>query len=377
MKNDWKSRARRNKLIASTLIPLYRAAKSVARFPKEYRLYKETKARLARNDGRPRIFYVGVPAHANLGDLAQGVCIRRWLKKHYAADFDVVEIETNALVNTRFSLLKTFKRQYKDGDFIVFQSGYTTTDLGGYADEMHRAVMKATPQAKMLMAPQTIFFQSEKRKALTSKVYNGVSGLFFLARDRVSFGMAQEMFPDIPTAQFPDIVTTLIGTKRFDGERNGVLFCCRDDSEQFYSDEEIDALMKRCSAFAPVAKTDTTKNNRKNDVVKNAEKFVWEEIESYSRYKLIVTDRYHGTIFSLVAGTPVVIIKTTDHKVTTGAEWFRGVYDEHVRVADSLDEAYEIVKELYAKDLARCLPPYFETEYYDKLPEMFKNAVQK
>ncbi len=66
-----------------------------------------------------RIFYLGIPAHANLGDLAQGVCIRRWLKKHYP-DRRVVEIETNALVNTKFSVLKQFKAVYKKGDIIVF-----------------------------------------------------------------------------------------------------------------------------------------------------------------------------------------------------------------------------------------------------------------
>ncbi len=60
--------------------------------------------------------------------------------------------------------------------------------------------------------------------------------------------------------------------------------------------------------------------------------------------KLIITDRYHGTILSLVAGTPVIVIKTTDHKVTTGAEWFRGVYDDYVYLAESLQQAYDIAK---------------------------------
>ena len=68
------------------------------------------------------------------------------------------------------------------------------------------------------------------------------------------------------------------------------------------------------------------------------QKHIINEIERYSHYKLIVTDRYHGTIFSLVAGTPVIIIKTTDHKVITGAEWFKGLYDKYVYVANTLDD---------------------------------------
>lgn len=51
-----------------------------------------------------------------------------------------------------------------------------------------------------------------------------------------------------------------------------------------------------------------------------------------SHYKVVITDRYHGTIFSLIANTPVIIIKSTDHKVTTGADWFKGIYDDYVYV---------------------------------------------
>ena len=101
------------------------------------------------------------------------------------------------------------------------------------------------------------------------------------------------------------------------------------------------------------------------------------EIDTYAHYKAVVTDRYHGTILSLAAGTPVIIIKTTDHKVTTGAEWFKGVYDDYVYVADSLDEAYEIAKSVLKKELTNKLPPYFETNYYDKLPEIFSKEIRK
>ena len=65
-----------------------------------------------------------------------------------------------------------------------------------------------------------------------------------------------------------------------------------------------------------------------------------------------ITDRYHGTIFSLCAGTPVIILKTTDHKVTTGADWFKGVYDDYVYVAKDLDDAYSLCQKVLAKKLS-------------------------
>lgn len=340
-------------------------------------LYLKTSDKLRKLEkNKKSVFYLGIPAHSNLGDLAQGVCIRRWLKKHYP-ERQVVEIETNALVNTPFSLLNKLAKLYKSGDIIVFQSGYTTTDLGGFADEMHRAVMKVLPNAEMLMLPQTIFFQNKANEKRTAESYNSMKHMLFLARDRVSFGMAKQMFPDIPVMQFPDIVTTLIGNYSFDYSRDGIMFCCRDDGEKYYSDEEILSLMNKCEKLCKVAKTDTTKVGKTADIVRNAKSYIMNEIDTYAHYKAVITDRYHGTILSLVAGTPVIIIKTTDHKVTTGAEWFKGVYDDYVYVANSLDEAYEIAKSVLNKELTNKLPPYFETNYYDKLPEIFSKEIRE
>ena len=82
-----------------------RAALSARHFLLSVKLYKKTSARLNKVERRGAVvFYLGIPAHRNLGDLAQGVCIRRWLKKHYP-EHQIIEIETNALVNTPFSLL--------------------------------------------------------------------------------------------------------------------------------------------------------------------------------------------------------------------------------------------------------------------------------
>ena len=221
------------------------------------------------------------------------------------------------------------------------------------------------------MLPQTVFFKNDANKNRTAESYNSAKNMLFLARDRVSFNQAKEMFPDIPVELYPDIVTTLIGSKEYKNERNGILFCCRNDGEKYYSDEEINNLMHKCTHLCAVTKTDTTKRGKTAQIVANAEQYINQEIEEYAKYRLIVTDRYHGTILSLVAGTPVIIIKTTDHKVTTGADWFKGVYDSHVCIAEDLDDAYIKAQDILGKDIEYRLPPYFEQEFYDKLPGLF------
>lgn len=337
----------------------------------EYRLSQTTKRRLNTKNNRVKIFYFGIPVHGNLGDLAQGVCIRRWIHKHYS-NYQVIEIETNAIVNTHFSVLNRIKKVCQPSDIIIFQSGYTTTDLGGFADEMHKKVIQAFPQNRIIMMPQTIFFKSDIRKKECSDIYNGHRKMLFLARDTVSYKMAKEMFPDIPVECYPDIVTTMIGNFPVNTNRDGIMFCLRDDGEKYYTDKDLERIIEKCSSFAKTSRTDTTK---RNSVVSKAEEYIDSEIKKYSRYKVMITDRYHGTILSLAAGTPVIILKTTDHKVVTGADWFKGVYDDYVFVAADLDEAFSLAKEIYNKELTYNLVPYFEKRYYDALPSLFKNKI--
>lgn len=345
-------------------------ALSVRKYVLNAKLYHSTKVKLINSEhANNAIYYLGIPAHANLGDLAQGMCIRHWLKKNYPNSL-VVEIETNALVNTHFPLLNKLKKSYQTGDMVIFQSGYTTTDLGGYADEMHRAVIDALPEAKFLMMPQTIYFKSKKNQDRTSKCYNKAKNMLFLARDRVSYGMACEMFPNITIMQYPDIVTSLIGSYHYDYPREGILLCCRNDGEQFYTCDELNSLKSKLSKVIKTEITDTTKNVKFKEINKNISGYVEKEINSYAHYNLIITDRYHGSIFSLAANTPVIVIRTTDHKVTTGVEWFKGVYDDYIFLADSLDDAYNVAQKILNTTFDYNLKPYFKEKYYDKLPEL-------
>ena len=320
-----------------------------------------------------KIVYFGIPVHNNLGDQAQGVCIRKWLKKHYI-NIPIVEIETNAVVNTMFPIIRKLKHLIKDDDFFVFQSGYTTTDLGGYADLMHRTICLEFPNNKKLMMPQTVFFKNEKNKMLTASILNADKNLLFLARDSISYHTALEMFPDINVMLFPDIVTTLIGTLTFSNKREGILFCLRDDTEKFYPDSELELLISKCKSITDrIERTDTTKRIARINF--NAEQHILDEISNYSNYKLIVTDRYHGTIFALAANTPVVILKTTDHKVITGADWFKGVLDEYVFVAEDLNSAFELIHKLYYNSYSCAIDNYFEKKYYDKLADYFNKGL--
>lgn len=328
--------------------------------------------------GIKRVYYFGITEHPNLGDMAQHYCINKWIGDNYP-NYELIKLKANDVTDpiytNRFfnNLRKVFS---VENDIVVFQSGYCTQDLGGKHPLMHRLVCDFLPDAHILMMPQTIFFQHEENKRICAENHNKAKNMLFLARDFVSYDMAKEMFPDLRVKAYPDIVTTLIGTLRYDNTRNGVCLCTRNDGEKLYSSKEINNLAMKLVDFGiPVKQKDTQSHAKAEEIRNNLQYFIETEIESYSHYQVTITDRYHGTIFSLCAGTPVIIIKTNDHKVTTGADWFKGVYDEYVYVADDLDDAYSLAKQVVNKKLNYQLEPYFKTSYYDKLKELFESTM--
>lgn len=362
-------------LVKKYLFWLYRPVLKAYRHNKAYKHHILEVSRLdeinAKNEPQ-RIFYLGITEHSNLGDNAQFYCIRRWIKKNYP-DIPCYEFESTTICDHETDFIKKFMEVYKPQDIIIFQSGYCTQDLGGNHEEMHRLICDNLPHARILMMPQTIFFQKEENKLRTSKSYNQAHNMLFLARDKVSYEIALEMFPDIKVELYPDIVTTLIGTLKFDNPRNGVCLCTRNDGEKYYSEEEIEFLKHRIeSEGVHVKQKDTYTSKSYQKIRKNQQAFIENEIETFSHFNVTITDRYHGTIFSLAAGTPVIIIKTNDHKVVTGADWFKGIYDDYVYVVKDLDEAFTKYKELNHKKFKYSLIPYFENQFYNLLKSKFE-----
>lgn len=321
------------------------------------------------------IFYFGIPMHSNLGDLAQYCCIKNFIAKEYP-EYNVVEIDSKVFMDDRSSLREDLKHYIKKDDYIFFQSSYCTQDLGGVEDLMHQAVMNDYPDNKLVMFPQTIYFKSEVRRKQASEIYDSHQHLLFLARDMVSYNFAKDMFPHVPVYAYPDIVTTLIGEYHFSAQRKGFFLCLRNDVEKYYQDSDIEMLKARLESVDTVESGDTTLTVKVNAETNNLRSYIDGFIEKLSKYKVVITDRYHGTILSLAANTPVVVIKSNDHKVVTGVDWFKGVYDDRVVYADNLEDAERIAKEFWKKP---CLPdakPHFWDAYYGKLKFLIDDTME-
>lgn len=328
-----------------------------------------------------RVILFVEPHHPNLGDLAQLICTREWIKKTYP-DYKLIEagqffipfdnhLESHFLNLDVLKLLLLQLLIYK-GDLLIGHSGYFFVDhhSGWLAYEL---IIRKFPNNRFVILPQTVNFFDPFVIERVKKSFSNSHNLTLLCRDEISFKKAQALFEGIHLLLFPDIVTSLIGTKSFHNRRDGILFCLRDDVEAFYSEEEINTLINRFTNIH-IEKVDTTLKLPIKEVQRRTNFYIEDMIRKMSTFQVVVTDRYHGTIFSAIASTPVVVINSSDHKLSSGVNWFpKDIFGDMVQYANDLDDAYLKIKNMLSQGKNRKdNPPYFKEKYWDKLIDFIK-----
>lgn len=368
---------RRNEKVKEFLAPFYKGYI----YCKEYNRNKcyaigAIKKLLEVDITQKRIWYFCVPTHSNLGDQAQACCIEKYFRKFFS-DHIVFKLSNNAFDFYEEKILMILKEKIKETDLIFFQSGYTFTGIHPY-ENMHRKIVENFPYNKIVFLPQTVKFKNQKILENVQNFYGKYDNIYFFARDKISYDIYKSIFPEHRNVYcFPDIVTTEIGNYDFNNnERNGILLCVRNDAEKLYSFQEISLFKEKLQKIAKVSLSDTNSETKENSL-KEYWKKIEETIDDYAQYQVIITDRYHGTIFALIANTPVIILKTTDHKVVAGADWFEGVYEDYVYVVNDLEEASQVAQQIVTGFEYRKLPSYFKEKYYDRLKDIIEYGELK
>ncbi len=335
------------------------------------------------NSFRKKVILIGYPTHSNLGDQAQLMCTYKWIKENYS-DCKVIAIPCHTyfegitpypiiiIWSIAFALIfGTLKLTIHKNDIFIGHSGYYLVDHHGGWYKFVR-IAKIFPKNPFTIFPQTFnMYNPFFTKTLVS-AFDKHENLTLLCRDEVSYNRAKTLFKHINLLLYPDIVTSLIGTEQYDFNRDGVLFCMRNDVEAFYSKEAITDFRSRFSCKTEL--TDTTIFVSEREMAKRREELIYQKIKEFSHYRLIITDRYHGTIFSQIAATPVIVISSADHKLSSGVKWFpKDLFDKHIYYAKDLEEAYLIAQQLLSdRDIKYTTPQYFKENYWDKLAGLIK-----
>lgn len=314
---------------------------------------------------RKIIYALKPPAHnKNVGDQAQVIAIRRWLQKHYP-QLPVIELSRN---ESRY-FLPALRWLVKPQDTLLLQSGGNMGDFNKPAENLRLMLISAFPNNKVVSLPQTIHFdkqcQTEAQRERMCRIYQGHQNLMIFARDPESERLGRQFLPGCRIELFPDFVLSM----QYDHHQRinqppRVLLCFRKGNKSILSSERrlsIKAELPYVSMFydtcigTPLAQ-------------QLHEKALMQVIKTIQSFDVIVTDRLHGLIFSVICHKPCVAFNTSTHKMRGGYEWFRDLpFVMFARAPDDIPMLIEQCLKVEDREI-----PNWNARYFDQLPGLIK-----
>lgn len=323
--------------------------------------------------GKRRIFLIDLPIYGNLGDQAIGVSELAFLKSNCEKfSWELVY----AFNNDFFKNLKWVKQNINGDDVIICHGGGNLGDQYYYYEELRQIIIHEFPNNRIVIFPQTYDFSKTKKgrrlEQITRKVYSRHSDLTIIAREKFSYEEMKKSFPQNRVILMPDIVFDYpierLSLSKSNNKKIG--FCLRSDKEKKVSDQEINLLKDFCIKNGyQIKRTDTTVDSIDLNNITNT---VDEKIYEFSNYELVVADRLHGVIFSMLAGTPCIALENSNYKVKGLVETWLSQYPNIRLLEDSADfEGY--FHNIVGKHLKYSKKSY--NAYFDKLANIvFKEA---
>lgn len=331
-----------------------------------------------------KIYVFGAPYHGNLGDQAQTYCIERWYKKRYP-DHSVISIDTMSALARDQYLVNKIRSIIQPGDQVALHSGHHTTDLWELENNLNLLIIETFHDFHITVLPQTIHFESKDKLEQTALVYNEHGDITLMCRDKQSYQTAKKYFSKVKLMLMPDVVTTMIGDSENVAipvnvnREEGIMMCFRNDKESKHG-KDVSMIKQQLSDITNnISQADTTLAIDPYYLGNHRQGMLRKFLSNIAKHKLVITDRYHGTIFSVITNTPVVVLGSTDHKLSSGVKWFSDkCFSDMVYYADSPEDAIKIAHNIYGKyDFSKKIPPVFTEEYWNKVKDIDLGAVTR
>lgn len=277
----------------------------------------------------PRSFIFLGADYGNIGDLAITAAQQRFLAQTLP-EHRVVTVPISA---TR-EVIRSIRQQVAPSDLITTIGGGNMGSTYPDIEELRQLVIQSFPDNRVICFPQTLDWADTTDSGLASerikRVYSKHPNLYLFARESVTFDILQTLFAEHRTVKVglvPDIVLSAtaeeLGARSCAGPA-GALLCLRDDNERSL-DDNAQAKLKHAviSAGFEVEITDTHAGGSRLAPELCAE-LLADKLSQFRAAELVVTDRLHGMILSVLAGTPCLVLPNSNHKIKqTWINWLQ------------------------------------------------------
>lgn len=321
----------------------------------------------------PRAFLFLAADYGNIGDIAITAAQERFLAEHAGRPHVVVV----PISRTR-ARLRSIQRQIGPGDLVATVGGGNMGVAYPDIEALRQLVIRSFPDHRVVCFPQTLDWDasraSDRAVRKLVEVYSEHRDLHVFARESVSHARLQDLFapyPGVRVGLVPDIVLSAtasdLGASTAE-TGGGLLLCMRDDQERAVTDaqrREIDASLAQLDL--PIEITDTHAGGAGLSD-EQCRALLRDKVNQFGAARLVVTDRLHGMILSLVAGTPCLVLPNSNHKIRqTHEDWLRANPRVEVLSPDRLDTVAEAIQRLLAADRPASGTPPLGVDAYGAL----------
>lgn len=333
---------------------------------KNFKEYLKSNTIKLQNNGRKRIFFLDAASYNNLGDQAISFAISKYIVDNFK-EYEYIEVsEKDFLRNFRY-----LKKHINQNDIICLSGGGNMGNLYPKYEAIRRKVIKNFKNSKIVIFPQTIDYENDKygNKELerSIKVYNSNPNLIICAREKKSYNIMKNLYNNVILVS--DIVLYLYGKLNIevqDKSKRKIGICLREDKESIFNEKERKKLIERIRESNDVVYLSTmsdigyiNKENRKNILIS--------KLKEFKDCNLIITDRLHGMIFSILCDIPCIIFDNSNKKVSGVLEMIK-VYNINVQ---------ELKKE-NTKDISNYIKAsYKDTKKVNKQLDIFNELTQR
>ncbi|MDB2334733.1 polysaccharide pyruvyl transferase family protein [Planktomarina temperata] len=285
----------------------------------------------------------GAPYHPNLGDLAQTLAINAIVND---LDRKLVSVDSITIKYFNIELINKF---IKHNDILLLHSGYHFVDHHPEFFNYLR-IAQICKFNRIIVLPQTYNLINPIN---ISKFKDSFSSnrITFIARDPVSYHKINDLGIQFNLRLHPDLVTYFINKPIMTAnppstfEKKMRIACIlRNDLEKKIDDQSVEVeLVKNQNISYDVFDTNVTASVWLIDIAKRS--LLLKFLGNLKKYDVIVTDRYHGMIFSVLCRKPVIVLPTNDHKIETGAK-FLSSHSNIVKYCTDIKEVSNHILEL-------------------------------
>ena len=323
-----------------------------------------------------RFIITNSPSHYNFGDEAILMSTQQFLK-FYFPDIEQIVITRNENMNN----INLIKYIIKKNDIIIINGG----GYFGLYETYIRAeakIIKTFQNNHIIFFPCTIIYPEQKKENEYKKyinIFNSHKKITLFTREDKSYEVALNLFPNITIYKVPDIATRLnLSFVNKTIRRKGVLLIFRNNEVLLDQNDRdtIENIVKKYfniiykrSTKLPFTK-ETTQDIRRNNSI--------EFIKFAAERKLIITDRLHGSLFSIITGTPCIILGNKYHKVESSYNsWFKNFsYVYFIKKEDINDKFEETLIRLNNHYNNNNFPKY-DYNIFNKYYLLMKNIIQE